>query len=136
MIPKEAYIALGIFLLLAGLAFGFNRMLAHQYAKGEEAGSAIATAKCGEELDKIQLAADTERRRLGKIALDLGLELAKKERARVTVTAQLKERSEHEINNNPAPAVCDWSDERVRIINDAARGIGPGGEGAPGSRVP
>lgn len=132
-IPKEVYIALGVVLLLAALAFGFNRMQAAQYAKGEAAGSAAATVKCNDQLDKIQTAADTERKRIGKIALDLGLELARNEAQRKRLAVKINEDSEHEIIANPAPVVCDWSDERVRIVNDAARGDGTSREGGSGS---
>lgn len=132
-IPKEVYIALGVVLLLAALAFGFNRMQAAQYAKGEAAGSAAATVKCNDQLDKIQTAADTERKRLSGIALDLGLELAAKQRALNQLSGRLEKESENEIMANPAPVVCDWRVERVRIVNDAARGVGASGAGESGS---
>lgn len=130
MIPKEAYIALAGAVLLAGLFFGARWILHKEFEKGHQAGAAAATAKCEQEISKIQQAADEERRRLGKIALDLGLELAKTDRQRRAIAAKLEEESEREISANPGNPDCAWSDERVRIINDAARGIGQGGDPA------
>lgn len=133
LIPKQLWIGLGVVLLLAGLAFGFNRMQAAQYAKGEAAGSAAASLRCEQQVDAIQTAADVERKRVSAIAMDLGLELAKRQKALNQLSGRIQRESDNEILQNPAPVTCDWSDERVRLVNDAARGDGTGGAGASGS---
>lgn len=122
-IPKEVYIAIAGVLLLALIAWGIKAALDQQYDKGDAAGSARASLACEDRIDKIQAAADLERRRLSAIALDLGLELAKRQRALNQLAGRIERESENEIRENPSPVVCTWTDERVRLINDAARGV-------------
>lgn len=136
MIPKEVYIALGAFLLLALFAVGVKVALDAQYTKGEAAGSSAATLVCSNRIDEIEAAADVERKRLVKISIDLGRDLARKDAQRRALAIQLSEVSDHEIAANPSPVGCAWSDERVRIINEAARGDGAGGASATGLDVP
>lgn len=126
-IPREVYFAIAGVVLLALIAWGVKSALDHQYDKGAAAGSAAATIKCNEQIDGIQTAADVERRRLAKIAIDLGLELAKRQAALNALAGKITKESDDEITAHPLPAVCDWSDDRVRITNDAARGAGASG---------
>lgn len=120
--------------LLAGVAIGIERIR----SSGEAAGAAIAQQECSASLDGISQAARKEKTRLEKLALDIGIQHAKTVQAYERAARRLRERSENEIAANPLPVACDWSLDRVRLVNEAATAAGGSDdrEGGPGPDVP
>lgn len=132
-VPMEIWFAVGALAVLAALGAGVWFALHQAYDQGNKAGSDAATLACDSEISKISDAAEVERRRISKIAFDLGLELAARQRALNQLAGKLQRESDDEIRLNPSPAVCDWSVERVRLVNEAARGDSKGRAGQSGS---